>query len=95
MAQKKRKKRNPQGQKVSQNPGELQQTQSTKKMKPAAWNLLWVDLIFLAVCQIMAQQGKIGTVTSNIATIVGIVLIIVALVIQFGPQDNKPKGPRL
>ena len=94
MSQKKHKKRKPQT-KATQNPMELQETAKTKKMKPAAWNLLWVDLIFLAVCQMMVWKEMIGEGIATIATVIGVVLLVVALIIQFGPTDQKPKGPRL
>lgn len=95
MSQKKHKKRKPQPQKAAQNPMELQQTEKTKRMKPAARNLLWIDMIFLAVCQIMVSKEAISSEASGIATLVGLTLLVAALAIQFGPKDKKPRGPRL
>lgn len=95
MSQKKHKKRKPQGGKPGQNPMELQQTSKRKKYKPVVWNMLWLDLIFLAVCQILLSKGMIGEVQANIATLVGLVLLVVALVIQFRPEHKGPKTPRL
>ena len=95
MSQKKRKKRKPQGGKPGQNPMELQQSSKRKKYKPVVWNMLWLDLIFLAVCQLLLSNEMIGEVQATVATVVGLVLLVVALVIQFRPEDRSPKGPKL
>lgn len=45
------------GQKAGEDPQALQENSRTKKFSPAARNLLFVDLIFLAVCQMMESGG--------------------------------------
>lgn len=94
MSQKRHKKRKPQGPKATQNPMELQQTEKRKKFNPAARNLLWLDLIFLAVCQILVDQEMITEAMANFTTLLGVVLLCVALWLQFGPKDKGPKAPR-
>ena len=49
------------GQKAGEDPQALQENSRTKKFSPAARNLLFVDLIFLAVCQMMESGGLLET----------------------------------
>lgn len=95
MSQKKRKKRKPQTANATQNPMELQETEKYKRFDPAARNLLWLDLIFLAVAQIMANKGVISNTMSDAAGIIGAILLFVALYLQFKPKHKNPKPPRL
>ena len=46
------------GQKAGEDPQALQENSRTKKFSPAARNLLFVDLIFLAVCQMMESSSR-------------------------------------
>lgn len=48
------------GQKAGEDPQALQENSRTKKFSPAARNLLFVDLIFLAVCQMMESGRPAG-----------------------------------
>lgn len=93
MSQKKNKKRNPQ--KMSQNPGQLQQTAKYKRFDPLPRNLLWIDLIFLCACMWMENEGVISKEISSVCTIIGAILLFVALGMQFGPKkkaiDKKNK----
>ena len=50
------------GQKAGEDPQALQENSRTKKFSPAARNLLFVDLIFLAVCQMMESGGLLADV---------------------------------
>ena len=52
------------GQKAGEDPQALQENSRTKKFSPAARNLLFVDLIFLAVCQMMESGGLLDDVLS-------------------------------
>lgn len=59
-----------------------------KRMDPVARNLLFGDLIFLAVCQFLYTQGAISELFSSLATLVGIVMLLLALYFQFGRNRN-------
>lgn len=59
------------GQKVGEDPQALQENSRTKKFSPAARNLLFVDLIFLAVCQMMESGGLLDDVLSAWLTLGG------------------------
>ena len=80
------------GQKAGEDPQALQENSRTKKFSPAARNLLFVDLIFLE------SGGLLDDVLSAWLTLVGLILLLVAVGIQFqfwrGPKSKIPKGPR-
>ena len=77
--------------KESRNTKKLQGSSDTKKFDPLARNILYTDLIILALAQIMYSNGWIGETLSGFSTVVGVVLLIVALYIQFGPKKDKNK----
>ena len=62
-----------------------------KRMDPTARTLLFGNLIFLAICQILYSQGMISDFFSGMATLLGIVLLILALYFQFG-RKRKDGG---
>ena len=97
MSQKKNKKHTPPPtlQAKSKNPGKLRGSNETKRFNPLARNILYTDLIILALAQIMYSNGWISDAVSGIATSLGIVLLIMAMYIQFSPKSDKPKSPRL
>ncbi len=64
------------GQKAGEDPQALQENSRTKKFSPAARNLLFVDLIFLAVCQMMESGGLLDDVLSAWLTLVGLILLV-------------------
>ena len=55
-----------------------------KRMKPLARNLMLGDLAFLALSQLLYDQKLISTPISNLMTLVGAGLFLLALYIQFG-----------
>lgn len=71
-----------------------QKDRNKKRMDPTARVLLYGDLVFLAVTSIMDAGGVISGLASGICTIIGLVLLILALWFQFRPKD-RIKGPRL
>lgn len=93
MSQKRRKKRNAQGS-HSANPGELRQTEKTKRLDPGARNLLYADLIFLAAGEILSHTGHLSQTAAAVSAFVGLVLIAAALYLQFRPKDRAPKEPK-
>ena len=74
------------GQKAGEDPQALQENSRTKKFSPAARNLLFVDLIFLAVCQMMESGGLLDDVLSAWLTLVGLILFSVR---QYRRSNHK------
>ena len=69
-----------------------------KRFKPAARNLLLLNLVFLAVVQLMYNKEIISDMVSGVCTLVGVILLFLALWIQFGggpSGDGTPRPPRL
>ena len=69
-----------------------------KRFKPAARNLLLLNLVFLAAVQLLYGEQLISELLSNICTGIGVILLFVALWIQFGggpSGDATPRPPRL
>ncbi len=95
MSKKKQKKGRGHQRRVGEDPNELQQTRKYKKFDPAARNLLWLDLISLAICQILVSKELIGDTAANVITVVGLILLLVALWLQFRPKHGGPKTPHL
>ena len=54
------------------------------RMDPTARTLLLGDLVFLAICQLLYSNGLMSDLVSNITTILGVILLLAALWIQFG-----------
>lgn len=73
-----------------------QKDRARKRMDPVARNLLFTDLIFLAVCELMNRAGMLTPILSGIATIAGIILLLLALWFQFvkgrGSDRRSPLG---
>ena len=66
-----------------------------RRMNPIARNILLGDLVFLAVIGLLEQHALISRTLSGAATILGALLIPVALYFQFVKKDTGAKGPRL
>lgn len=71
-----------------------ERNQSAKRFKPAARNLLLLDLVFLAVVQMLYSSQLITPMTSGLCTLIGVVLLFLALWIQFGGGPSGSSGPR-
>ena len=67
-------------------------TSKQKKMNPTARNLLLCNLVFLVVCQMCYDRGLISETFSAFTSILGLVLIFVALWIQFKGGDKNNTG---
>ena len=96
MSQKKRKKRHSQPvmdakRQATQARLADERDRARKRMDPTARTLLFGNLIFLAICQILYSQGMISDFFSGMATLLGIVLLILALYFQFG-RKRKDGG---
>ena len=69
-----------------------------KRLDPTARALLYGDLIFLALSSLLYANHRLSDFASGLCTVMGAVLLILALWIQFGrkkDRDNLKKGPRL
>lgn len=67
-----------------------------KRMDPTARNLLLGDLVFLCIIILLEQRSMITTTVSNLATIVGVILLLLALWFQFGRKNKDGhSGPQL
>lgn len=65
-----------------------------KRLDPTARALLYGDLVFLAVISILEANKLISSLVGGICTIIGGVLLILALWFQFRPKGGG-KGLRL
>ena len=67
---------------------------NSKRMDPMARNLLWGNLVFLAIAQLLYSNGMISDAISAGCTILGIILLFVALWLQFGKKKDSNSQPR-
>ena len=63
-----------------------------KRMNPTARNLMFGDLIFLAVCQVLYSNGMLSDFLSGLATLAGLVMLLLALWFQFGKKGINNSG---
>ena len=63
------------------------------RMDPAARMLLYGDLVFLALISLLEYWGLISGPAGGLCTVIGILLLLAALWLQFGKKAGK--GPRL
>ena len=59
-----------------------------RRMNPIARNLLFGNLVFLAVTQLLYSGGYISDMLSGSATLLGICLLLLALWFQFGGKGH-------
>ena len=65
---------------------------SKNRMDPTARTLMLGDLVFLAVCQMLYDNGMMSEWLSNATTVLGAILMIVALWLQFGGGKKNGAG---
>ena len=73
-------------------------SRSRKRMNPVARNILLADLVLLALAAILESNGLITPVVSGAVSIFGLILMVIALWVQFGKKKGGPGGlggPRL
>ena len=97
MSQKKRKKRRTQssyhaGSRQWQDQPTDSQVNYEKKLNPVTRNLLLLDLVLLAVVGLLSNNGLISDTLSAILSLVGIVVMVVALWFQFGRTGTSSGG---
>ena len=93
MSQKKHKKRHSQAvmdAKRQANQAKLadEKDRARKRMDPTARTLLFGNLIFLAVIMLLDRNGLISPLFSGACTIIGVILLILALWFQFGGKGQ-------
>ncbi|MCI9156928.1 MAG: hypothetical protein HFF44_08340 [Lawsonibacter sp.] len=69
-----------------------------KRFDPTARALLLGDLVFLAVISLLDRGEVLSPTVSGVCTVIGAVLLIIALWFQFGKkkgQNGIGNGPRL
>lgn len=62
---------------------------SRKRLDPTARTLLLGDLVFLALTELLYKGGVISEFASGCMTLIGIVLLVLALWFQFGPGGRR------
>ena len=67
-----------------------QKDRARNRMNPIARNILLGDLVYLSVLQILDSNGIISKSVANITTLLGALLILVALYFQF-IKGNHPR----
>ena len=92
MSQKKRKKQH--SSYTGKDPMKLQQTSKNKKADPLTRNILISDLVILAASMGLQENGMIGEGMATAVAIVGVILLIVALYLLFGPQKRIDGAPK-
>ncbi len=65
-----------------------------KRMDPTARALLYGDLVFLAIAAILDAQHLVSEPVSALFSVVGLVVVILALWFQFGKKRDGG-GPKL
>lgn len=70
-----------------------EKTRSGKRFNPTARALLLGDLVFLAVVSLLDVGEVLSPMVSGICTLIGVVLLLIALWFQFGKKGEKE--PRL
>lgn len=74
-----------------------EEVRDRKRLKTIARNILLADVAMLGVCQLLLSANIINGFTSGIISILGIVLMVVALWVQFGNHghdDNTRSSSR-
>ena len=73
-------------------------SRNRKRMNPVARNILLADLVILALAALLEHNGLTPPVVSGVVSIFGLVLMVIALWIQFGKKNGGGGGiggPRL
>lgn len=97
MAQKKHKKRHSQStmnakRQAAEAKLAEEKSRAKNRMDPTARSLLFGDLVFLAVCQLLYSNGMMSETVSLITTLIGFAMIVLALWFQFGKKKGGGSG---
>lgn len=73
-----------------------EKSRAKNRMDSTARALLYGDLVFLAVISLLDANRLVSDFISGLCTILGVIILILALWFQFRPKDSGVrKGPRL
>ncbi len=94
MSQKKRKKRHSQAvmdakRQASEAKLAEEKDRARNRLDPTARTLLFGDVVFLAVCQFLYQNKMMSEFVSGATTLIGLVILLLALWFQFGPKQGN------
>lgn len=70
-----------------------EKSRAKNRWNPAGRALLWGDLVLLAASSLLEMNGLITDQAAGLCTIIGVILLLIALWLLFG--SRKAKGPRL
>lgn len=68
------------------------QSPDKKKLRPLPRTMLLVDLVFLAGVQLLCDNDILAETPGNIATLLGALVLLAALYIQFCRPDEGQSG---
>lgn len=66
-----------------------QKDRDRTRMNPTARALLLVNLIFLAVSQLLYTSGMLSEFMASLTLILGLILMLFAIYLQFGGSSKK------
>ena len=70
-----------------------EKSRAKNRWNPAGRALLWGDLVFLAAASLLEMNGLITDQAAGLCTIIGVILLLIALWLLFG--NRRGKGPKL
>ena len=71
-----------------------EKSRAKNRWNPAGRALLWGDLVFLAAASLLEMNGLIGDQAAGLCTIAGVILLLIALWLQFGPKGGSGFGQK-
>ena len=103
MSQKKHKKRHPQQKRNAAGPPAMESEFASdgrrKRMNRTSRNLLLLSLVLVAAVNLLVNMGMMGQAMANVLSLVGIILLVLALWFQFrdptGGGQSGVNAPRL
>lgn len=103
MSQKKHKKRHPQQKRNSASAPAMESEFASdgrrKRMNRTSRNLLLLSLVLVAAANLLVNMGMMGQAMANVLSLVGIILLVLALWFQFrdptGGGQSGVNAPRL
>ena len=73
-----------------------EKSRAKNRWNPAGRALLWGDLVLLAASSLLEMNGLITDQAAGLCTIIGVILLLIALWLLFGTKKRGPgRGPRL
>lgn len=66
-----------------------EKSRAKNRWNPAGRALLWGDLVFLAAASLLEMNGLITGQAAGLCTVIGVVLLLIALWLLFGNRKGK------